>query len=84
MTSKSYWFPAKRHGWGWGLPAVWQGWVVLCLWMGLTAVGTVEVLPRHGVGRFAFIAVMVALLSLICFAKGEPPSWRWGGRDGKR
>jgi hypothetical protein len=23
-----YWFPAKRYGWGWGLPVTWQGWLV--------------------------------------------------------
>jgi hypothetical protein len=23
-----YWFPAKRYGWGWGIPVTWQGWVV--------------------------------------------------------
>ena len=26
---KDIWFPAKKFGWGWGLPKVWQGWVVL-------------------------------------------------------
>jgi hypothetical protein len=20
-----FWFPAKRYGWGWGLPVKWQG-----------------------------------------------------------
>ncbi len=25
----TYWFPAKRYRWGWGLPSVWQGWVVM-------------------------------------------------------
>jgi hypothetical protein len=24
-NDKTYWFPAKRYGWGWGLPTVWQG-----------------------------------------------------------
>jgi hypothetical protein len=29
-TSKSkYWLPAKRYGWGWGVPCAWQGWCVL-------------------------------------------------------
>lgn len=33
MTSndRKIWFPAKRYGWGWGLPVAWQGWVVLLL-----------------------------------------------------
>jgi hypothetical protein len=49
-----------------------------------TAVGTVAIMARHVVAHLAFIALMTALLLLICFAKGEPPSWRWGGREGKR
>jgi len=24
--------------------------------------------------------VMIVLLLLICYAKGEPPAWRWGAR----
>lgn len=24
-----YGFPARRRGWGWGVPAVWEGWAVL-------------------------------------------------------
>ena len=27
--------PATRYGWGWGLPTVWQGWVVLLAFIGL-------------------------------------------------
>jgi hypothetical protein len=84
MNSNSYWFPAKRYGWGWGAPLVWQGWIVLGLWMAATAVGTVALMPRRVVAYFAFIVLMVATLIAICFVKGEPPSWRWGGGEGKR
>ncbi|MBC8738930.1 hypothetical protein F6X40_19420 [Paraburkholderia sp. UCT31] len=27
--SREYWFPAKRYGWGLGLPVRWQGWLTL-------------------------------------------------------
>jgi hypothetical protein len=84
MKAHSYWFPAKRYGWGWGPPTVWQGWVVLCVWMGATALGTMFLMPRHVAAHVAFIAFMVGTLLLICFAKGEPPSWRWGGEGGER
>jgi len=30
---KKFWFPAKRYGWGWGLPCRWQGWVVLLIYL---------------------------------------------------
>ena len=39
-----YWFPAKRYGWGWGLPAVWQGWVVLVGFIGLAYVRSAKAL----------------------------------------
>ena len=29
------WFPAKRYGYGWGLPIRWQGWVVSVLYFGV-------------------------------------------------
>jgi hypothetical protein len=70
-----YWFPAKPpgHGWGWGFPQTWQGWVVyLGFWVLLVA-GMVLILP-HNVGLFlAYIVVLVALLIFICSKKGEPP-----------
>jgi hypothetical protein len=80
-ADKPYWFRAKRYGWGWGLPATWQGWLVFCAYLVLV-VGGALVLPTkdHVVG---FIVLTVALslgLVAICFAKGEPPKWRWGDR----
>jgi len=79
-NSDPYWFPAKRFGWGWGLPATWQGWVVLIVWLGLTVTGGILIRPRHFVLFGAFNIVMVGILTLICYLKGEPPRWRWGGR----
>jgi hypothetical protein len=35
----TYWFPAKRRGWGWGPPNSWQGWVVLAAFFALLAAG---------------------------------------------
>jgi hypothetical protein len=74
-----YWFPAKRYGWGWGLPVRWQGWVALIVYFVLLLAVVETFQPvRH---PFAF-AVLVALLSValiaLCWLKGEPPRWRWG------
>ncbi len=77
-NSKPYWFPAKRYGWGWGLPLTWQGWVVLIAWTG-TMVGVSPWLAARSTSGFAaFVVVMVGVLVTICFLKGEPPKWRWG------
>lgn len=33
---KEIWFPAKKHGYGWGMPATWQGWAIL---LGFVSIG---------------------------------------------
>jgi hypothetical protein len=79
--NKVYWFPAKRYGWGWGLPVVWQGWLVMAIFAGLLVVGAVFVLPSNGPVAFVIHSTLVsAVLVIICWAKGEPPRWRWGGK----
>lgn len=73
-----YWFHAKRYGWGWGLPASWQGWVVFIIWI----VALIAVSPwlavRNITWFFVFFIGMVAIIITICWIKGEPPRWRWG------
>jgi hypothetical protein len=79
ITSSPYWFPAKRYGWGWGPPTVWQGWAVFILWFAAIGVAALLMLPGHVAGFLAFNVLMTVLLLVICYAKGEPPAWRWGG-----
>ena len=74
-----YWFPAKRYGWGWGPPTMWQGWAVLIVWFAAIAIAALLLMPVHLVAFLVFDLVMIVLLLLICYAKGEPPAWRWGG-----
>lgn len=77
-----YWFPAKRYGWGWGPPVAWQGWLVLVIFFALVLAGAVVLLPSRG--QLAFVAytfVLVVLLVAVCWIKGEPPRWRWGGDE---
>lgn len=79
---QKYWFPAKRYGWGWGPPTTWQGWVVMVVFFVVTVVGA-EHLRNRPIALVLFIIVTAGGLLTICFAKGEPPRWRWGG-DKKR
>jgi hypothetical protein len=77
--SKRYWFPAKRFGWGWGPPKVWQGWLVLAVFFVLLLAGAVILLPKLRTLAFlAYTAFLVAVLIGICWIKGERPRWRWG------
>ena len=75
---RRYWFPAKRYGWGWGLPSTWQGWVVLLAFVVSLAVSARRLLPQDP-ARFGLVAVITSgVFIVICYVKGEPPSWRWG------
>ena len=80
-TSPHYWFPAKSYGWGWGIPSSWQGWVVLGAFAALLFGASVLFPPRTAPLAFgASIFVLGAALVAICYAKGEPPRWRWGSK----
>jgi len=77
-----YWFRAKRYGWGWGLPCAWQGWSVLVLYFALVLGGIPFLQSMRGSFAYAgFVVVLTAMLVAICWLKGEPPRWRWGGHD---
>jgi hypothetical protein len=81
MTAPSYWFRAKRYGWGWGWPSAWQGWLVLGVFAALVLAGAVVLLPRFGPLAFvAYDTVLCLVLVGVCWLKGEPPAWRWGDR----
>ena len=73
-----YWFYAKRYGFGWGLPASWEGWVVFIGYLA-TMIGCPFILP---IIYFPMVVISAtALLIWICFKKGEKLQWRFGSKD---
>ena len=53
--------------------------MVLAGLVALIAVGAAINLP-HSPARFiGYVAVLSVLLTAVCWWKGEPPRWRWGG-----
>jgi hypothetical protein len=75
---KEIWFPAKRYGFGWGLPVRWQGWIVLAVYVGLLIAGTTilgRIKPSSYSARYGLI--LTILLVCIVWWKGDPPQWRW-------
>ena len=74
-----YWFPAKRYVWGWAIPITWEGWAALAAFLGLIAVGLAVMPPARLAGFIAYVAVLSIALTGVCWWKGEPPRWRWGG-----
>ena len=79
QTEPKYWFPAKRYGWGWGLPSSWQGWLVLAIFIGLIVLGSFLFPPRANLGSYlAYVVILGGVLVGVIWLKGEPPRWRWG------
>ena len=74
VRNPKYWFPAKRYGWGWGLPTAWQGWVVLVTYLVLVLGGIPFVqVPKGSVLYIAYVAALTVVLVAVCWLKGESP-----------
>jgi hypothetical protein len=80
LPADTAWFPAKRYGWGWGLPSRREGWLVIAAF--LLAHVLLALLTRRNPA--AFVAGIIALstsLIAVCWWKGEAPRWRWGNDE---
>ncbi|WP_210189168.1 hypothetical protein [Bradyrhizobium erythrophlei] len=72
-------FPPSATAGAGGPPNNWQGWSVVAGFAALIAVGTATILPHSRPGFIAYVAMLCVLLIGVCWWKGEPPRWRWGG-----
>ena len=82
-SDRTYWFPAKRYGWGWG-PS-WHGWAVLAAFVVLVVVDAVVFPPGGALKSYlAFATVLSSLMIGIRWLKGEPPRWRWGNHKAEK
>lgn len=92
-ANKTYWFRAKKYGWGWGTPLTWQGWLsfgtALVIWLAALAFLVVlpdqsEPIPSTNVVMLVCIIVLDVLgLTYVSFKYGESPKWRWGNKKKK-
>jgi len=80
--NQKVWFPAKKYGFGWGLPNTWQGWAVLLAYVLLIITGNMflTAAPGHTVWLLPYNLILTLFMVLICWKKGEKAAWRWGNR----
>lgn len=75
---KGYWFKRKLFGWGW-VPIRWQGWLVVAIGVAIVIssiyVGEIDDAPG---AALIGILLMIALILVFGFWKGEKPRWQWG------
>ncbi len=79
--TNNFWFPAKKYGYGWGLPITWQGWAVLLAY--LVVVLVTALVFSESKGLFWLVPLHLALTALFVFVvwkKGERTTWRWGDK----
>lgn len=78
-----YWFKRKLYGWGW-TPATKGGWLTIVIFIALTVWNFRRIdAVSHSVSDtlINFVpetGVLVLVLLLICWKKGEKPRWQWG------
>ncbi|MCA9253149.1 MAG: hypothetical protein R3E58_03580 [Phycisphaerae bacterium] len=78
--SPKYWFSAKKHGWGWGFPTCWQGWLVMLGTFTVMLGALLLIDYLRAPFPFILLAIIVPCIALVaaCVLKGPPPKWRFG------
>ena len=77
------WFKRKRYGWGW-TPSSWEGWLTIAIFLVLTILNFRRIDAVQHSGSDTLInfvpqtCILVLVLLLICWQKGEKPRWQWG------
>ncbi|MEK7506297.1 MAG: hypothetical protein AAB572_01700 [Patescibacteria group bacterium] len=72
------WFKARWFGWGW-VPVRWQGWLVIVIGLALVFAGIYvgEIDDAPGAALMG-VLLMIALIFIFGYWKGEKPHWNWG------
>lgn len=77
------WFKAKWYGWGW-TPVKWQGWLVVAIGIAILIAG-IYIGDTDDAPGAALLGVllMIALIFIFGYWKGEKPHWNWGNPNKK-
>ncbi len=77
-NSQGYWFKARLYGWGW-VPVKWQGWLVVAIGMAIVIAGVYigDTDDAPGAALLGLL-LMITLIFIFGYWKGEKPRWQWG------
>lgn len=81
QAKDTIWFPAKKYGYGWGIPRCKQGWIVLAVYFGLLVAGARMLIGTQHAAYFVLYSTFLSVVLIgVCTWKGEALRWRWGGK----
>jgi hypothetical protein len=79
---KRIWFEAKEYGYGAGLPASWEGWVVFISYLVLLMAGCIIfAIQENLINLLLFTLGLTAVVCVIAVLKSPKFRWRWGYDD---
>ena len=82
---KEPWFRRKKYGYGWSLPATWQGWIVFVAYLVFIIWNVQGFKNSHGSSKiFIGLILPTAIFIAIIYLTSEKPGWRWGGKNEKK
>ena len=73
LQHKKHWFPAKRHGWGWGAPICWEGKAIVMIYL-ITLTQGARFLNDAPHVALILIGIATTWLVAVCLWKGEKVS----------
>jgi hypothetical protein len=81
LERKKLWFKRRRFGWGW-VPITTAGWLVVLAYL-MAVVFFLAAFERTGSQIILYVGLIIstALLTLVCWSKGESPKWQWGNDE---
>ena len=73
------WFAAKTYGYGWGLPATWQGWVTVGIYVALLTAALIA-LTTPTARLVCAVVLTIVFVGIVAWKGERPVKWRWGRR----
>ncbi len=81
---KKAWFRRKKYGYGWGLPATWQGWIVFIIYLAFV-IWNVQKFQKnfHASQIITSLILPTVIFIAILYLTSEKPRWKWGNKNKK-
>lgn len=81
-NSKKIWFKNKKYGYGW-TPYSKEGWLVTIACIIGLLLNIFLLAENYPIISFITSILIVSILIIVCYIKGEKLKWQWDGKQSK-